>query len=268
MARVLIFFVCNGRRRRMAGKKRVRDLGAEAAAVARPRKAAFGAEAMGVVVAALRRGATVKAAAREAGFSEATVHAWRRKAPHFGAACRDALDTREALVVPGNGGREWQLRKPRRNDFSRRRKRIYLEHFAATGDTRASAAAAGISKSTVSNHKLSDPAFREACAQALLEAYANLEAEAVRQRLAAMEKIDFDPGKEAPPSGLDPEAEFARTMELLREHKRSRAGMKAGGRPPERWSFAESMAALEKRLKILGIRVREDGERAPDDDDE
>jgi hypothetical protein len=254
----------------MAGKKRVRDLGAEVAAVAPARKKAFGAEAMGVVVAALRRGATVKAAAREAGFSEGYVHQWRKKAPHFGAACRDALDTREALVVPGSGGREWQLRKPRRNDFSRRRKRIYLEHFAATGDVRASAAAAGVSKSTVANHKLSDPAFREGWAQALVEAYATLEAMAVRQRLAAMERIDFDLGKEAPPGGLDPEAEFARTMELLREHKRSRAAMtgKASGRPPERWSFEESMAALEKRLKILGIRVREDGEKAPDDEDE
>jgi hypothetical protein len=251
----------------MAGKKRVRDLGAEAAAVAPPGKKAFGPEAMGVVVAALRRGATVKAAAREAGFSDATVHGWRKKAPHFGAACRDALDGREALVVPGNGGREWQLRKPRRNDFSRRRKRIYLEHFAATGDARAAAAAAGVSKGTVANHKLSDPAFREGCAQALAEAYATLEALAVRQRLAAMERIEFDRGKEAPPSGLDPDAEFARTMELLREHKRSRAATtSASGRPPERWSFEDSMAALEKSLKILGIRVREDGERAPDDE--
>jgi hypothetical protein len=249
----------------MAGKKRVRDLAAEVAAVGPRRKKAFGAEAMGVVVAALRRGATVRAAAREAGFSEGTVHQWRREAPHFGAACRDALDGREGmLVVPGNGGREWQLRKARRNSFSRRRKRIYLEHFAATGDARASAAAAGVSKGTVSNHRLSDPAFREGCAQALVEAYATLEAEAVRQRLAAMERIDFDAGKEAPPSGLDPAAEFARTMELLREHKRSRAGAKASGRPPERWSFEESMAALEKRLKIFGVRVREDGEEPPD----
>jgi hypothetical protein len=250
---------------RMAGKKRVRDLAAEKAAVGPPKRKAFGAEAMGVVVAALKRGATMKGAAREAGFSQGYVHEWRNKAPHFGAACRDALDGREALVVPGSGGREWRLRKPRRNDFSRRRKRIYLEHFAATGDARASAAAAGVSKGTVSNHKLSDPAFRDGCEQALAEAYATLEALAVRQRLAAMERIDFDPGKEAPPSGLDPEAEFARTMELLREHKRSRAAMKsASGRPPERWSFEESMAALEKRLKVLGIRVREDGEREPD----
>jgi len=248
----------------MAGKKRVRDLAAEKAAVGPPKRKAFGAEAMGVVVAALRRGATLRAAAREAGFSEGYVHQWRRDAPHFGAACRDALDGREALVVPGSGGREWQLRKPRRNDFSRRRKTIYLEHFAATGDARASAVAAGVSKGTVANHKLSDPAFREGCERALAEAYATLEALAVRQRLAAMERIDFDPGKEEAPSGLDPAAEFARTMELLREHKRSRAGMKAGGRPPQRWSFEESMAALEKRLKVLGIRVREDGEREPD----
>lgn len=252
----------------MAGKKRVRDLAAEAAAVAPGRKA-FGPEAMARVVEALRGGATVKAAALAAGFSEGTVHEWRRRAPHFDAACRAALDARgPMLVVEGAGGRDWQLRRPRRNAFSRRRKAIYLEHFAATCDARAAAAAAGVSKSTVCNHRMNDPAFAEGCRLALAEGYANLEGEAVRQRLAAMAAIDFDPGKEPPPPAGDGDAgaEFERTMLLLREYKKTAAGLPRGGRPPERWSFDDAMEALEKQLKAFGVRVREE-DLGPADDE-
>jgi hypothetical protein len=242
----------------MAGKKRSRSLAAEKAAVAWRRKV-FDETAMGVVVAALRRGATVRAAAREAGFSEGTVHDWRRRAPHFDAACREALDSREALVVqaPG-GGRGWQLRRPQRNAFTERRKQIYLDHFAATGDSRASAAAAAVSKSTVSNHRRNDPVFAEGYRRALALAYETLEAEAVRDRLAAMARIDVDPARAQVAAGED----FDRTLQLLREHKRVPAAK--GGRPPSLCSFEEGFAALERELDAFeGREGNGDGKEAP-----
>lgn len=236
----------------MAGKKRPRSLAAERAAVAWRRKV-FDEAAMGAVVAALGRGATVKGAAKEAGFSETTVHEWRKRAPHFDAACREALDSREGLVVRAPGGRrKWQLRRPQRNAFTERRKQVYLDHFAATGDMRAAAAAAGVSKSTVSNHRRNDPVFAEGHRRALALAYETLEAEAVRDRLAAMARLDVDPARAnvAPGGGAD--REFERTLQLLREHKRVPAAK--GGRPPLLCSFEDGFSALERELDAFDAR--------------
>jgi hypothetical protein len=230
----------------MAGKKRPRDLAAERAALAPGRKY-FGPEAMGVVVAALRRGATIAAAAREAGFARETVNAWRKQAPHFDAACRAALDSRQALVVQGPGGRRgWQLSPPRCNAFTERRKQAYLDHLAATGDRGAAAAVAGVSTSTVSNHRRNDPAFAEGFRQALALSYENLEAAAVCDRLAAMERIDVDPER----AGVVPVEEFDRTLALLREHKKA----PRSGRPPTLCSLDDGFAALERELDAFHAR--------------
>jgi hypothetical protein len=230
----------------MAGKQRPRSVAAEKAALA-PGRRFFGPEAMGVVVAALRRGATIAAAAGEAGFARETVNEWRKKAPHFDAACRDALDGREALVVrAAGGGRGWRLSPPRCNAFTERRKQVYLDHLAATGDRGAAAAVAGVSTSTVSNHRRNDPVFAEGCRQALALAYENLEAEAVRDRLAAMERIDVDPER----AGVVPAEEFDRTLALLREHNKA----PRSGRPPTLCSLDDGFAALERELDAFHAR--------------
>lgn len=160
-----------------------------------------------------------------------------RKRPRDGAAG-------QATVGPG------------RNVFTARRKGIYLDHFAATGDRAAAAAAAGISKSTVSSHRRSDPVFAEAHRQALALAYENLEAEAVRDRLAAMERIDTDPAR----AGAAP-AEFDRTLQLLRDHKKTPAART--GAPPALCSFEEGFAALERELDALERRERGNGAFPP-----
>src|SRR5207237_8080626 len=119
----------------MAGQKRPRSVAAERVAVGSGRRF-FGPEAMGVVVAALRRGAMITDAAREAGFARETVNEWRRKAAHFDEACRAALDGRGELLVQSAGPGKWELRRPRYNAFTAARKTRYLDHYAATGDNR------------------------------------------------------------------------------------------------------------------------------------
>ena len=249
----------------MAGRKRLRDVVAEQAAVA-PGRRFFGPEAMGVVVAALRRGETITDAAREAGFTRGRVHEWRKRAAHFDEACRAALDGRRERLLPARHAATgaWQLCKPRCNAFTDVRKTLYLDHFAATGDSAAAAVAAGVSRSTVSNHRRSDPAFAEAHREALALAREDLEAEAVRSRLQALAPIHFDPERAQAVPVEDPGVAFDRTLQLLRVH--NRAPGKTTGRPPTLCSFEEGFAALERELDALEARERgkgSDGEITP-----
>jgi hypothetical protein len=248
----------SGEEKAMAGKKRPRSLAAEQAAVAWRRKL-FDEGAMGGVVAALRRGATITAAAREAGFARETVNAWRRRAAHFDEACRAALDKRGERLVRSVGPGTWALRRPRYNAFTAARKTLYLDHFAATGDRIGAAAAAGVCLSTVSNHRRNDPVFAEAYSRALALALEDLEAAAVANRMAAMTRLEFDPARATvtEAGGGDPGAEFDRTLALLREHRKTPAKT---GRPPGLCSFEDGFAALERELNAFDAREGRDGD--------
>jgi hypothetical protein len=228
----------------------------------------FGPAEQAVAVKALLGGATVAAAAKAAGFCVQTLYSHRRKHAVFREAWAAAVEesSRPMLVAP-RGGRRWQAQRMRRNQFSRERKEVFLAHFAATCDVTASAAAAGVCESTVYAHRRSDPAFAAAWDEALEQGYARLEAEAVAQRIKAMEALKVRLGKEvAAATDADAAAEFERVMQLLREHKRGAAGAKKGGAPLTKWSFEDAFRSLEKRLQAFGLRI-ERGEEAPDEDD-
>ena len=226
----------------------------------------FGPADQAVVVAALRDGATVAAAARKAGFATQTLYGNRERDSLFRAAWDAAAEEsgRPMLVAP-RGGRRWQAQRMRRNHFTPARKEKFLEHFAATCDVTASAAVAGVSESTVYNHRRSDPDFAAGWQEALEQGYARLEAEAVAQRLAAMKALKVRLGKKLAAPDCEAAAEFERVMHLLREHKRGLAGAGRAGPAPAKWSFDDAFEALEKRLRAFGLRI-ERGEKAPDDD--
>ena len=210
------------------------------------------------VVMALAKGATVAAAAKAAGFAVQTLYNRRRRCARFRAAWDGAVaeSARPILVEPGPG-RAWQVKRMRRNRFTRERKAVFLTHFAASCDVRASAAEAGMCVWTVYDHRRRDPAFAAAWREAEKAGCALLEAEALRQRIEAMEAIDFPIGAIPDPDARrDSDLEFWRTMHLLREHKRSLAGIGKPGRRPRVASNAEVREALTKRLKAFRIRVR------------
>jgi hypothetical protein len=217
---------------------------------------------MGTVVAMLREGATFSAAARKVGVCAGTVHKWRRLSPAFAAACGEARaeSDRPLLVVPGSGGRKWQLRRDRRHRFTTERKQIFLEHFAATLDLKASAEAAGICFATVYEHRRRDPEFARAWLEALEMGVARLEAEGLRQRLEAMERIRVSGDLH----GEGAAAEYERSMGFVRDWRRRLDGGKSGGPPPTKWNFEESLGELEKQLKAFGARI----ERAEDEERE
>jgi hypothetical protein len=228
-------------------------------------------------VAALRRGARREDAAAEAGFSLMGFYGARSRDPAFRAAWAAALaatpaaERRErAYVERGERGevriaaanrRLLQRRRRRHVLFTAERQAVFLTHFAETCDTKAAAAAAGVSESTVHRHCRTDRAFAEAYRAALAEGYAKLEAEALRQRLAAQQKLRAAveaAGLPTPPAlAAESGAEFDRIMKLLarwdRKPRRVDSRFTPGGRR-QRWTFDEAIVLLDKRLRALGAR--------------
>jgi len=228
----------------------------------------FGPADQAVVVSALANGALVREAAALAGFSKNALYRCRKNNPLFRQSWDAAVkeSDRPVLIAPAPG-RAWQKRRGRRHRFTLERKEIFLEHFAATCDAGAAAEAAGVAVCTVYDHRRRDPAFATAWDEALAQGYARLEAEAVAMRIKALEAIRVRLGKEAAHGDPDAAAEFERVLRLLREHKSGAGNRRAGGKagpPLTKWSFEDAFEALEKRLKVFGLRI-ERGEEAPDD---
>jgi hypothetical protein len=146
--------------------------------------------------------------------------------------------------------------------FDAARQAVFLAHFGRTCDRVAAAAAAGVSPSTVDLHCRNDPVFAEAYREELARGYVTLEAEAVRLRLESSAKLRaaveaFAQAGVALPAGLDPGAEFDRTMKLLarwdRKPRRPEGRFAPDGRR-QQWTFEQAIAALDKRLRALGLR--------------
>jgi hypothetical protein len=218
------------------------------------------ARVMAKAVQALRGGATFAEAAAKAGVTAKTVHHWRRKSPAFAEACAAAVTESDSpmLVVPRGGVARYQLqRSGRRHRFTAARKAAFLEHFAATCDGQASAAAAGVCVSTVHYHRRTDPDFAAEWRATKAQSYEHLDAELVRLRLAALERMQAR-GDALPEVA---EAEFDRALQLLREHRKTQAGGPRGeGVARATWQFDKALDALEKKLKAFGVRVaKEEG---------
>jgi hypothetical protein len=158
--------------------------------------------------------------------------------------------------IASNNRRGLQVRKMRHVRFDAKRQQRFLAHFAWSADTLAAAAEAGVCETTVYNQRRSNPAFAEEFQAALDQAYARLEAEALR---AAVERSE--PGAEpgaAPLLPADMAAEFERVLKLLarwdRKPRRPERQAALDGRR-EPWSFEGAIALLNRRLAALGMEV-------------
>ena len=223
--------------------------------------------AMGVFLQALRRGAVLEDAARAAGFSVSTFLRVRKRDAAFAEAWEEAVEISAAprFIAPGNG-RKWQLKKTRRLRFEGWRRDVFLAHFAGTCDLRAAAEAAGVHEVTVNRHRAKDAEFDAACERALQIGYARLEAEAVRQRLVAQQRLS----EEIVPAG-EIAQEFERVLKLLERWERRRSKPVQGGRVRE-WSFEEAIGEIDKGLRALGLRrgveMPPEEEAGPGDEDD
>ena len=228
-------------------------------------------EAKGRFLAALRAGASRAEAAAGSGFSWRAFYQVRRRDPVFefgwlAALELSAVDERDARraaaklaerradgrIAPNNR-RLVQLQRKRRGfSFTESRRQIFLDHFAGTADEEAAADAAGVSVQTVRKHVRNDPEFAALRDEALRLAYPLLEAEAVRQRLAAARRLrdNLEPAGELA-------KEFERVMILLARHERrdGRIGIREHAASASRaFSFEAAIVQLDKALDALGAR--------------
>lgn len=100
-------------------------------------------------------------------------------------------------------------------------------------------------------HYLKDPEFAALHDECLRLCYPMLEAEAVRQRLAAQQRLRDN----LEPTG-EMMLEFERVMKLLARYDRLESGMPACHRPAHSRvsTFEEAILALDRKLRALGLR--------------
>lgn len=226
----------------------------------------------GGYVEALRRGLSLKDSAKAVGFGATALWQARKRDPAFAEAVEAALDhANTPRLVCRSARRKWQLRRPGNLRFVPWRQELFLQHFAGTCDQQAACEAAGVSVRTVDRHRLTDPVFAAQYQTVLDQAYVRLEAEALRQRLAAQKRI-----AEALEKGIEPlgemAQEFERVMKLLARWDRKQGGPGhrfVGHGRQQRWSFDDAIDEIERGLRHLGAPIRdtEEGDRKAGDDE-
>ena len=163
-------------------------------------------------------------------------------------------------IIP-NKNRRFQVAPTRRKLFGAKAQAEFLEWFAATCNISLAARKCGFHYRTVLRHWREDPAFGAECEAALGLGYIRLEALAVRSATEALmrkpRRVKGDRAAPAETLAMDPTV----ALQLLREHKRGLAGLPGGsgrgakpGPAPKRWTFDESIALLDKKLRALGAR--------------
>jgi hypothetical protein len=241
-------------------------------------------------LAALGAGATREDAAAAAGFSITGFYGARSRDPAFAAAWKAALEAapagdRRALayaerdarlregevrIAPAN--RRMAQRRRRLVRFDSARRDLFLACFARDCDLKAAAAAAGVHPGTITYHRRTDPDFDRACLEALDQGYQSLEAEAVRQGLAAQQRhraaIEAAAAGQAPAPcphcgavpAAESDADFDRILRLLalrdRKPRRPDSRFTPGGRR-QRWTFDQAIALLKKKMETMDARPRE-----------
>lgn len=175
----------------------------------------------------------------------------RKRVGESGAGDRD---------IGGSRGRRVQLRaargsrkaKAKRVGFTRERKDSFLSFFAATANADASARAAGVSKSTVHEHRRKDAVFRAAWYEALEEGYARVEALSVRWAEQAF-AIRRNARAEQSTGTMDPKVALA----VLEAYRRNR-GARPGDVLPRSTDGEAVRARLETIMRKLGLIKDED----------
>jgi hypothetical protein len=146
------------------------------------------------------------------------------------------------------------------------RREVFLAHFAGTANETEAAELAGVTTSTVYRHRRKDPEFAALHQLALEQSYVRLEADALRQRILAQQRLAQarDEGFEA--SG-EIAQEFERVMKLFArwDRRNGQPGPRTAARDDRTpWNPDEALRALERKLRALAIPI----EAGPVGDDE
>ncbi len=213
-------------------------------------------EAKGIFLEELKRGLSVANAARAAGFTGGAFWKARKRDPAFDEAVQEALElSNTPRFISAGNGRPLQLKRVRRLRFEPWRQEVFFAHFAGTCDETAAAGAAGVSRSTICRHRQKDPDFAATYQAMLQQGVIGLEAEALRQRLLAQQRLR---------DGVLPEGEvtqeFDRLMKTLDRFARKdgRFGVRQVSRGSlKAWTFDEAIDAIERKLRAIGVAIRD-----------
>jgi hypothetical protein len=159
----------------------------------------------------------------------------------------------EKSVAQAGNGRRVQIRAARKDGFGEEKKQVFLDHLAGCCNITRSAAAAGVSTVTVNYHRRRDPAFAQACAEALETGYDGLEAMLVER---AARGGRYAPGEGAGTVAGAETVDTALALHLLQLRARGpgrRTGN--GARAPRRASEKELNDAILAKLELLGQRL-------------
>ncbi|HEY0314260.1 MAG TPA: hypothetical protein VGC56_17435 [Allosphingosinicella sp.] len=161
----------------------------------------------------------------------------------------------DGFVARAGKHRDMQVaRVGKRKLFDKKRRKVFLEWFAATGNCVFSAAKAGVSAKTVWKHRVKDARFREAFDVAMEQGSVRAQARLMEDKAKGPIVVDgdLDAVELVPP---DP----VRVLDLVARIEAKRGGAVARrqkGRTPQIASNAEVEKALAKRLAVFAKRQR------------
>lgn len=167
---------------------------------------------------------------------------------------------RERSIRAGKNKRP-QVRARRDAGWTKKARRSFLDHLAATCNVTASAAAAGLHWSGAYALRGRDPEFAEQWRAALETGYARLEAMLMQR--AARGSDDEEPGEgpgpdQPPPDPARMDTELA--LNLLRMHRAPLNGSQRKASNRRSAGQKELVAALLKLLRVLRRRLEKEGE--------
>ena len=188
--------------------------------------------------------------------------------------CGSAAAGEVGVRLAPNRNRPLQVvRQGGRKLFGTKRKELFLQWFGATGNLGFAAEQAGVTRQTVSKHRLNDPAFAAGYRDAVMLCVPDLQARLHAYTLG-QPKLDAAGGLAPPDEGaFDPQLAIQILRELQRYHAMMGASGGGGGlggegasgralkrgQRPRTATNAEVEAALVKRLVVFGVRVAAEG---------
>jgi len=191
--------------------------------------------------------------AAAAGSGEASTGLGRTEAGEGGG--RVAAPAGDGFVVRPGKHRDMQVvRVGKRKLFDKKRRKLFLEWFAATGNCVFSAAKAGVDYRTVWKHRVKDAAFQAAFDVAMEQGSVRAQARLLEDR--ATGPIDMDGDLDA--IALEP-PDPVLVLDLvarIEAKKGAPAGRRQKGSIPRIASNAEVEKALAKRLAVFARRQR------------
>jgi hypothetical protein len=167
-------------------------------------------------------------------------------------------------VQIGSGNRRpVQLRRTRKDGWSKARRARFLDVLAMSCNVRLAADEAGMSTNNAYRLRRMDPEFAALWREALLAGYERLETELLQRALQSVNAIEPGDGGEDAAAAADAAVEKMDTRMILQVLAHRRATVEGGMRQTRRAAQRriateeETNAALLKKLAVLEKQVRE-----------